>query len=264
MRRLLAPIMLFLLPTALCAQATADQARLMFTIGVGEITGGGTLWRVRNQPYAVQAGVEDTLDVTRRFRNSLDVVFSGTYFPGEHLGFNVEAQLIGLGTRDACELVATQGSARTTGLCSSLNRSTRSATSAAVSVGAVFRMWSHQAFHPYVRANAGFVVSQQSFLKATGQYTDSTQGVVDVPLYDDGNPANLQPFFSLGGGAVAVIGRGYQLRFEVRDNWVRVPAITGATVRQGLVPGSSPVGKHLLSFVVGFDVVLERKRGKRY
>jgi hypothetical protein len=255
---------LLLMPAALRAQATADEARLMFTIGIGETTGGGTLWHVGNQPFAVSPGVEDTLSVTRRFRNSLDVVFSGTYFPGEHLGFNVEAQLVGLGTSDSCNLEATLGSARTSGLCSSLNHSTRSATSAAVSAGAVFRMWSDQPVHPYIRANAGFVVSQQSFLKTTGQYTDSLIGTVDVPLYDDGNPANLQPYYSLGGGVVAVIGRGYQLRFEVRDNWVRVPAITGPTVRQGLVPGSSPVGKHLLSFTVGFDVVLERKRGKRY
>jgi hypothetical protein len=54
------------------------------------------------------------------------------------------------------------------------------------------------------------------------------------------------------------------VRFEVRDNWVRVPAITSPTDRQGLIPSSSPVGKHLLSFTLGFDVVLERKRGKRY
>lgn len=251
-----------LLPAALGAQATADQARLMFTIGVGGTSGGGTLWSV-TQPFTVSSGVEDTLAVARRFRNSLDVVFSGTYFPGEHLGFNAEAQLLGLGTRDSCRLVATQGAAITSDLCSSLNRTTRSATSAAVSVGAVYRVWSHQPVHPYLRGNLGVVLSQQSFLRTSGSVT-TPNGTADLPLFDDGDPGSVQAYYSLGGGVVAVIGHGYQLRFEVRDNYVRVPAITGPTDRQGLVPGSALVGKHLLTFTVGFDVVLERKRGKRY
>ena len=263
MRRPHCLIVLFLAPAAVSAQSTADQARLMFTIGIGETTGGGTLWSVGNQPFSVKSGVEDTLSVARHFRNSVDVVFSGTYFPGEHFGFNVEAQLLGLGTRDSCSLVATQGDSITSDLCSSLNHSTRSATSAALSVGGVFRIWSSQPVHPYLRANIGFVVSQQSFLKTSGVH-NTIDGPSDLPLYTDGNPANIQPYYSFGGGAVAVIGRGYQMRFEIRDNWVRVPAITGPTARQGLVPGSAPVGKHLLSFTIGFDVVLERKRGKRY
>jgi hypothetical protein len=263
MRRLASLFLLLLTPTAVVAQATVDQARLMFTIGVGETTGGGTLWRV-NQPFVASPGVTDTLAVGRHFRNSLDVVFSGTYFPGEHFGFNAEAQLLGLGTRDSCTLIATQGAAITSDLCSSLNRRTRSATSAAVSVGVAYRVWSHQVIHPYVRANAGFVVTQQSFIKTTGQHSDSINGTADVPLFDDKTGASVQPYLSFGGGVVAVLGHGYQVRFEVRDNWVRIPAITGPTSRQDLIPASAPVGKHLLSFTVGFDVVLERKRGKRY
>ncbi len=263
MRRLACLITLLLAPAALGAQATADQARLMFTVGVGEATGGGTLWRV-NQPFLSSPGVADTLDVGRHFRNSLDVVFSGTYFPGEHLGFNIEAQLLGLGTRDSCSLVATQGAQITSDVCSSLNHRTRSATSAALSAGAVYRVWSHQVIHPYVRANVGFVVTQQSFIKASGQHGDSITGIAEVPLFDDRTGASVQPYYSLGGGVVAVLGHGYQVRFEVRDNWVRIPAITGPTIRQGLIPSSSPVGKHLLSLIIGFDVVLERKRGKRY
>jgi len=63
---------------------------------------------------------------------------------------------------------------------------------------------------------------------------------------------------------VGVIGRGYQFRFEVRDNWVRIPTVSGPAQRQGLKPPTSTSGKHVLSFTLGFDVVLERKRGRRY
>lgn len=39
-----------LAPAALAGQATADQARLMFTVGFGQTSGGGTLWSVGSQP----------------------------------------------------------------------------------------------------------------------------------------------------------------------------------------------------------------------
>ncbi len=261
MRSLSCLLALVALPGVIRAQATADQARLVFTVGLGQTSGGGKLWSVM-QPLLVNNGV-DTLAVDRRFRQSLDIVFSGTYFPGEHLGINIEAHLLGLGTTDGCRLAYTIGDTTASDLCSSINNSTRSATSAALTAGVVYRFWSHQPVHPYVRVNAGFVVSQQSFLRTTGRVS-TPDGVADLVLLEDGNPSSVQPHYAFGGGIVGVIGRGYQMRIEVRDNWVRVPTITSGTNRQGLVPGSSLVGKHLLSFSVGFDVVLERKRGKRY
>lgn len=252
---------LLLLPAAVRAQGTADQARLVFTVGFGQTSGGGQLWSVR-QPVADTLGV-DTLAVSRSFRHSLDVVFSGTYFPGEHLGFNVEAHLIGLGTSDRCRLAFTNGGTTPSQLCSSIDNGSRSATSGALSAGVTYRILSRQPVHPYVRGNVGFVVSQQSFLRMTGEHS-TPDGPSEIVLFDDIHPTSIQPHYAIGGGIIAVIGRGYQMRFEVRDNWVRVPMITAATDRQGLVPSNRLVGKHLLSFSVGFDVVLERKHGRRY
>ena len=83
-------------------------------------------------------------------------------------------------------------------------------------------------------------------------------------LYDDDNVTTVKPFVLFGGGVVAVIGKGFQFRFEAHDNWIQVPAVTGPTIQQGLIPPSKIVAKHLLSFIVGFDIVLERKRGHRY
>jgi hypothetical protein len=50
----------------------------------------------------------------------------------------------------------------------------------------------------------------------------------------------------------------------VRDSYLRLPGITGATARQGLTPRTALRGHHFLSFSVGLDIVLERKRGRRY
>jgi hypothetical protein len=255
--------------SALRAQ-TADQARLMFSIGVGQTSGGGTLWSQGHQPFLTTVGgvsQVDTLGISRSFRRSLDVVLSGTYFPGDHLGFNVEAQLIGLGTEDGCTIVARGGpifSTETSDLCSSIARSERSATSVALSGGLIYRLASHQVIHPYVRANTGLLITQQSFLRTKGELQLPTGETSELTLYGDASTATLQPYVSFGGGVVGVIGRGYQFRFEVRDNWVRVPAVSGPTSQQGIEPPHHTVGKHLLTFTIGFDVVLERKRGRRY
>lgn len=252
--------------SSLAAQATADQARLTLSLGIGGTSGGGNLWRVGQQPLAIDSVTVDTLAVGRRFRSSLAVVFSGTYFPGNHFGFNVEAQLLGLGTRDDCTIVSAGGFTRlfTTDVCSTINNSTRSATSAALSVGGIYRVWSRARIHPYVRANAGFVVSQESFIRTQGIYTDASMTSSTVTLYEDSHASTVQPYFSAGGGLVAVIAPGYQVRLEARNNWVRVPAITGPTAIQGVVPQSQVVGRQTFTFLVNFDVVLERKRGRRY
>lgn len=253
-----------LLAAPLAGQATADQARLMFTLGFGQTSGGGTLWRVGNQPFIVGPGQVDTLAVDRSFRRSLNVLFSGTYFPRSSLGFNVEAQLLGLATRDGCTAVATTGAAETAQLCNSISRNEDNASAVSLSGGLVYRAWSSQPLHPYVRANAGFVVSQQSFLNMEGKLGDDSTGRSVLALYRDDHPVGVHPFVSFGGGIVAVIGRGYQFRTEIRDNWVRLPAVARASARQDLKPASTTVGKHFLSVTIGFDIVLERKRGRRY
>lgn len=240
---------------------TADQARLMFTIAFGQTTTTRNLWSISSQPFLANAGQLDTLAVSRDFRRSLNVILSGTYFPGDNLGFNVEAQLLGLATKDKCRITYTEGSLTTLDLCNTINREERSATSAAISGGAIYRIASRQPIHPYVRTNVGLLITQQSFIKMRGFV-----GLEDaeLTLYEDRNINRLQPYVSFGGGVVAVIGRGYQFRAEIRDNLVWVPRVTGPTARQNLEPPHETVGRHVLSLTIGFDVVLERKRGRRY
>jgi hypothetical protein len=240
---------------------TADQARLMFTLGFGQTATTRNLWSVNGQPFIPASGQVDTLSVSRDFRRSLNVILGGTYFPGDNLGFNFEAQLLGLATKDKCRITFTQGHINTLDLCNSIDREERSATSAAISGGVMYRILSRQPIHPYVRTNVGLLITQQSFLKTRGFIGIDE---AELTLFDDRKISRLQPYISFGGGLVAAIGPGYQFRVEVRDNYVRIPRITGTTGRQGLVPPHETVGRHVLSMTIGFDVVLERKRGRRY
>jgi len=259
-RLTLAAVLLALGTPALAAQ-TSDQARLVFSVGLGQTAGGGELWRVERQPFN-----GDTLALSRTFRRSLNITFGGTYFPGNNLGINAEVQLLGLGTRDGCGIVSTAPPGTLTqSACRSIGSKKRGTSSGSISVGAVYRILSKASIYPYVRANVGMVVSQESFLELVATTPGSGGVDADSPIYLDDNPDNLQPYFSFGGGVVTALGRGYQLRFEVRDNWVRVPVVTGPTSGSpAFTPPHASQGRHVLSFMIGFDVVLERKRGRRY
>ncbi|MBK8002630.1 MAG: hypothetical protein IPK12_01515 [Gemmatimonadetes bacterium] len=256
---------LLLLPTPGAAQRSADQARLVISVGLGQTLGGKNLWSVGAQPLQVYPGRIDTIAVQRAFRTTFNIDFSATYFPTPNLGFNAGATLLGLGTADAC---ATGGSDTggpvsdsTIYLCNQLDRGERSATSGVLSAGVVYRIAPHNKLYPYVRANAGLAISQQSFIRLRGTYADDSE----KNIYNDPEPANTQPYFGFGGGIVAVLGGGYQFRFEVRDNWVRIPTVTGSTAGfTGGEPPTKTTGRHLVSVVAAFDVVLERKRGRRY
>src|SRR5262249_25469867 len=157
----------------------------------------------------------------------------------------------GLGTGDNCRITSASPAQITQDLCRSIGRSDRRGSSAALSGGLVYRVGSHQPLHPYVRANIGLVVTQQSFIKMSGDVEGVSGQPPTATLFEDPNPSSVKPYFSFGGGVVAVIGKGYQFRFELRDNMVRVPRVTSSTSRQGFKPPYDIVGKHILTATVG-------------
>ena len=244
------------------AQKTADEARLVFTIGAGYV-GGGDLWSVTGQPIRVSSGFVDSLDLSRALKSGLGAQFSGTYFPGEHVGFGGEVTLLGLGTEDGCTVGFTSGDPETQEICTSIASMDRRATSVAISGALVYRVMSKQTISPYGKLNLGFVITQQSLIKVTGQHSTS-QGPSDVPIYVDDSPDRLHPYVGLSLGVTAVAGKGYQFRLEIRDNYVRLPIPAGPTIHEALQPETAVKGKHIFSLMFGFDVVLERKRGRRY
>jgi hypothetical protein len=250
------------------AQATGDQARLIFTVSAGA-AGGKALWSVPRQ--AVQfpgATGADTLALGRDIRSTLVVGFGGSYFPGEHLGFGAEGFLIGLGYEDSCRQLFTSGSPSVASACQSIQGATKSATAVILSVGPVLRFNSRKLFSPYVRANLGLVFSNQSSLRTIGRYSGSGGERLDLIIYSDEHDSRVGPSLALGAGFTAALSPGYQLRWEMRDNIVGVQRISGPSPRTGDV--ATPITphelefKHLISITIGFDVVLERRRGRRY
>lgn len=249
------------LPAPAWGQATKDQARLVFTIS-GGVVAGQKLWSSSPQPVQF-SDPADTLALSRRIRSNIAVGFGGTYFPGEHLGVAVEGFLVGIGFEDQCRHVFSSGSGDVATACQSIQGATKSATSVFLSAGPMLRFNSRKLFSPYFRGNVGLTFSNQSSLRTIGRFP-SPAGTVDLIIYADDHDTRVAPSFALGTGFTVAIGRGYQLRWEVRDNIVGVQRVTGPVPIAGVVPPHKLDYKHLFSITIGFDVVLERRRGRRY
>jgi hypothetical protein len=247
--------------SAASAQATGDQARLTLGINIGAV-GGRHLWST--SPQAVQfTDPVDTFALDRRIRSTIAVGFGGTYFTGENLGFSGEGFLIGLGFEDNCRHVFLSGSGDVAAVCRSLQGRKKAATSVILSVGPVLRINSRKLFSPYGRLNLGLVISNQSSLRTFGEFpTDS--GPSTLIVYSDDRNSRVEPTIAIGVGFTAAVGKGYNLRWEVRDNITGIQSVTGTVPIAGFVPPHKRVFKHLFSMTVGFDVVLERRRGRRY
>lgn len=250
------------LPSLAAGQATKDQSSLVFTISAGAV-GGRQLWS--SSPQAIQfIDPADTVALDRRIRSTLAVGFGGVYFPGENLGFTIEGFLIGLGFEDSCRQVFSSGSGAIAEVCQSIQGKKKAGTSVILSGGTMFRLNSRKLISPYGRVNLGLVLSQQSSLRTVGQFVNSGGQIEDLFVYSDDHNSRVDPSLALGVGFTAAVAKGYNLRWELRDNITGIQSVRSTIPNAGFVPPHERVFKHLFSMTVGFDVVLERRRGKRY
>ena len=246
------------------AAQTRDQARIAFTVLAGYVMP-AQLWTVDRQPVADAPLPSDTVAIGRRIRPTLSFGFSGIYFPGDHLGYVGEAYLIGLGFEDSCSLVYASGSTRNRQACANLDQAEKAATAVALNGGLIYRVASRSVISPYARAAAGLLFSTQSSVRTIGQFPSAATGeLVDAVIYPDNGDSRISPTGVLAIGFTSVVGKGYQIRWELRDNIAAVRAVTAATAVDGTFPPTTNRIKHLISVNIGFDVVLERRRGRRY
>lgn len=265
-RRLALMLLFFVIATPVAAQKTADQARLSLGLSAGFI-GGTDVWSVADQPlYSGTGGTPqvDSLAITRRTRSTVGVVFHGTYFPGDHVGFTGEAMLVGLGFEDDCRLQFASGSLRNAEVCDDINQNTDPGTAVALSAGVIYRVLSRQFVSPYVRVHAGFAVTQSKALQVEGTFRVDSTNRATVVVYNSPKPKRVTPAFGVGVGATFALGRGYQIRAEARDNIIGIQTVTGTTAFDGQQPPNKVKYKHNYSLTIGFDIVLERRRGRRY
>ena len=250
---------LLVLQTTLgAAQRTGDRARLVFTVS-GALVGGRGIWSVDRQPIGAGA-FPDTLALERSFKTNFGVGFSGAYFPDENLGFTGDAFLLGVGFDDSCRPASPVGNPRNGEVCEYIDRTDRPGSAVTLGGGVIYRVASREFMSPFARVTGGLLISNQSHLALDG-IANSGEGVA---IYTDDGGTRVTPSLAFGIGTTVVLGRAYHLRWEIRDHLIQVDRITGPIPFNGSEPPHDGAWKHLLSVLVGLDVVLERQRGRRY
>ncbi|HWA40645.1 MAG TPA: hypothetical protein VG712_03480 [Gemmatimonadales bacterium] len=257
-------VALLLAPGTAHAQRRSDQARLSFGVGVG-YNGATDVWSIKGQEL-FDSFARDTADFTRQVRPTIGLAFVGTYFPNDRLGFAAEAHLIGLGFEDGCTLRSNSGSFRNAAVCTDINGRSSPGTTVAATLGTLYRPFPWTTVQPYVRVNVGAVVSQVSAVRMRATIpTDTTRtDFVDVYVFQDEHPASVAPTGAVAGGFTAFVGRSYQLRMELKDNIVSLEHVTGTVASTPAEPTSERKIHHVFSMTIGLEVVLEKKRGRRY
>jgi hypothetical protein len=244
-----------------------QEASLVLTILGGTVTG-HSLWTVEKQPLCVGAaacsGVYDTLRLSRSITSATVFGAAATFFPSRHLGLHAEISYLGLPIDSECTgFFNPDTEQRNEQICD--NIAAQSAQGGAISIfgGVTVRVASRRAFSPYVRGNLGIVNQSRSTVEVEGGYIESSGQFFQRQVIDDPNPRHTSFMVGLGLGFTTAIGTGYQFRLEGRDVITSLVRLVGPANALGIGPTATRAYHHF-SLVLGLDVVLEKRRGRRY
>lgn len=244
----------------LAGQRTHDESRLVVGVSGGWI-GGHHLWSVE-QPVTAAAPRNDLFDLDRSLRSDITLAGQVTYFPGPTLGITGEASYLGLGTHDQCSLIDPTGDFVNEEACRSINGEDRSASAVALTGGGVWRPFSRALFQPYLKGLAGLSLVPRSTVEMVAVWGALSEGV--LPIYTGNATHQVRPTGTLGFGIATAPRAGYQIRLEGRYTWVSLPVVTGPNPMENMPAQWESQYIALPSITLGLDVVLEKRRGRRY
>jgi hypothetical protein len=219
----------------LTASAAAQASRgpeLVFTIAAGEALG-GHLWTVDHQPVLSSSGV-DTVGLGRRLlRPSLVAALGAQLYLSPHLGYTLEATFLGLATASQCTPPPAfspdpQGLNERT--CTALQDKHTYSNAVALQAGLTARTTTGRSVQAYGRAVGGVAVLRGSFVTSESAVYVSESGgtsVVNNRFLVEASPKVFTWVASIGGGLAMALGRSYNLRFEMREVFIRLPVPTG-------------------------------------
>jgi hypothetical protein len=251
------------------AAQTAQQPNIMLTIFGGAGTG-HSVWTMAKQPVLVigsNPAQWDTVRLEQSITPSIILGAGATYFPSPHVGLHIELSYLGLPVDASCDSVffhpdIDRKNAQT---CDDIRQRSADGGSIAIFGGATFRAASRGAVSPYARVNLGFVNETRSTVEVSGGYVDASGANVQE-LVSDPHPRRTSVLFGAAAGFTRPLGPGYQFRWEVRDLIVPMDRLLQPAVPQagGVIGPTATRLYHHFSMILGFDVVLEKKHGRRY
>ena len=257
-----------LLSVTSAAAQRGSQPTLVLTILGGAITG-HALWRVDKQPLCVGSGSctsqYDTLRLSRSVNSSLVLGAAGTYFLSPHVGVHVEISYMGLPVDSNCEglFFNPDTEAKNEQICDDISSQAANGGAIAIFGGLTLRAAPRGSFSPYVRGSIGIVNQSHSTIEVVGGYTDASGNAFDRQVIGDSDPHRNSFLLGAAAGFTSPLGPGYQFRLELRDMVTTLNRLTGPANALGVGPVETRAYHHF-ALTLGFDVVLERSRGRRY
>lgn len=255
---------------AAAAQEPPSSPTLVFTIH-GGVASGHALWAIPKQPICntgpggTCSGTSyDTARIARTVGSGITAGLSVAYFPGDHFGYYGEASFVGLSLDDACSGVYFAGGPGSVHdlLCQAVAGSSISLGASSFIGGITLRGAPGSGVSPYIVLGGGALLFSTSTLDMSGEVVTGG-GVQNISIVVDNSPRRVSPLLALGAGLRMRAGAGYGVRMAVEDLIAKFQRLTGPVNAIGQGPVASKFYHH---FVVrlGFDVVLEKKRGRRY
>lgn len=264
-------------PVSAAAQ-TADRPNLVLTV-FGGFRAGHSLWTLHNQPFVVidyvagnldsVPGQYDTLDISRQVTPSFVLGLTASYFRGPHLGFDAEMVFLGMSLDTRCAIRRydpTDSADINPQLCGNITGATVPMSAVQFSAGVVVRATPNKSATPYIGLSGGFVTRARGTVATDGAFLDNAGGLNSFPVIADDKATRSDLSAQLAAGIMVPLGPGYQIRLEGRDVYTRLDYVSGLADPTEVPlhpPHAARYGHHLV-FAVGLDVVLERKRGRRY
>jgi hypothetical protein len=268
MRRVSLPALLVVLAAAPAAGQTRPQPQLLLTI-FGGVSSGARLWDIDRQPFARRDDPTkvDSLRLSRTLQSALTLGASATIFPGPNLGLTAEIAYLGYDVDDGCTAIFLDPSVvnadETEAICADVSRQGASAVALAFSAGLVYRVASRSFASPYVRVQGGITTRNTSTVAMQGRFLLNNQPQARVVL-DDPDGGAINPTAAFGLGVMIPFARGYQARFEIRDQLVMARYATGPAIGTLQVPPTGNKLVHSVALLFKLDIVLEQRRGRRY
>ena len=276
MKRIATVLAAFVLPaTAALAQETSPQEpHLVFSISAG-LSSGSHLWDLPSHPQPVVGGTltsQDTLAIGRVLRPGIVAGLAATYYTAPRFGWTAEVTYFGFSSEQRCA-----GPAAYIPSADSLNKQACGRAQGqhiATSVvgflgGATFRFAPDARVEPFVRAVAGLGLLGNSYIETSGLVHSPACLTYDnfctLTLVKESKAAQFTFVAAFSGGFTFALSQGYRVRFEGRDVITSLPTATGngTSSDPALVP-TGRVIKHIPTFTIGVDIILERRHTRRY
>jgi len=267
---LFVPLALTCALTVPAAAQTGSESNLVLTILGGAVTG-HALWTVGKQPLTVLGDPSkyDTLRLSRQVGSSLMLGAAATYFPSPHVGLHAEVSYLGLPVDSNCEGVYFHPDSaggvdlhRNEQMCNDIKGQAGFGGAISVFGGVTLRAATRRTLSPYARGSIGFVNQPRSLIEMEGAFVDAT-GVQVRQILSDPKPRSTSVMLGAAVGFTSPLGTGYQFRFEVRDVVTSLDRLVGPANALGIGPTATRAYHHF-ALTLGIDVVLEKKRGRRY